>query len=500
MPVLCWFRNDLRLSDNPALTHAVAAGQVIPLYILDDTHCTNPKTGKPMGGASQAWLYKSLHALNHSLGGRLVFRVGDGARILLDFIKTHNISDVYWNRCYEPWVVARDSHIKQALKSKGIKVHSYNGSLLWEPWQVHKADGTPYKVFTPFYNRGCANALPPRDPLPCVPLPHATDVFPKKNTAWYDGPIDRGHIESLDLLPKPPIPPWHRPMMEHWTAGESGAHQALNQFITTALSHYKEGRDFPAQQATSRLSPHLHFGEISPHQVWHRVSHASVQGTHDQSLTNAYQRQLAWREFSHHMLFNHPHTVTENLNPAFDNFPWQWDNTPENADTYHRWCYGQTGYPLIDAGMRELWKTGTMHNRVRMVAGSFLVKNLLLHWHLGERWFWDTLVDANMPNNSAGWQWIAGCGADAAPYYRIFNPVLQGEKFDGDGGYTRHWVPELKQMPHKYLHKPWTAPHGVLQRAGVTLGKTYPHPVVDLQQSRDRALTAYQNSKKPKKS
>ena len=484
MPVIHWFRHDLRLADNPAFVRAVQIGDVIPLYILDDVNCSDATTGKPMGGASRAWLHNSLQALNDTLGGRLVFRAGDATIILKTLVDQQGVTDVCWNRCYEPWVVLRDSHLKKTLQSQGIGVHSYNGSLLWEPWQVAKPDGTPYKVFTPFYNRGCAKAMPPREPIPAPSPVH-----------WYDGDIHRGHITDLDLLPKSPVPPWHIPMMTHWTSGEQGASDALYRFIKNGLPHYKDERDFPAVTASSRLSPHLHFGEVSPHQIWHAIDALSMDSMYDQSLLDAYKRQLGWREFSYHMLYHNPHTVTDNLNRAFDAFPWRWDDTPEHKDFYDRWCRGQTGYPLVDAGMRELWATGTMHNRVRMVVGSFLVKNLLLHWKLGERWFWDTLVDANMPNNIASWQWIAGCGADAAPYYRVFNPVLQGEKFDKTGGYTKQWVPELKQMPDKYLYKPWDAPQSVLQMAGVTLGQNYPYPIVDAKQSRDTALLAYQNSK-----
>lgn len=480
MPAIHWFRNDLRLSDNPALLDAVGCGDVLPVYIWDTT---DPK---PIGGASRAWLHRSLQSLNADLGGRLVFRVGDPAVVLAELVQAHGVSAVYWNRGYDPHTIARDTHIKHILKSQNVTPNSHNGSLLWEPWDIKNGSGVPYRVFTPYYNRGCANAEPPRLPYPA----------PATNR-WYTGAVDCGDIGDLPLLPKnPTTPDWHTPMMAHWNTGEQGAMQTLKFFAKQALAGYQGGRDYPAQQAVSTLSPHLHFGELSPHQVWHGVREFAPKST-PQTAIDAYCRQLGWREFCHSLLYHNPQTVTDNLNSAFDNFAWQWNDTPQNAENYRRWCRGQTGYPLVDAGMRELWATGIMHNRVRMVVGSFLVKNLLLHWRLGEQWFWDTLVDADHANNTAGWQWIAGCGADASPYYRIFNPITQGEKFDGAGEYTKKWVPELKNMPPKYLFKPWDAPWNVLDTAGVALGDTYPHPIVDLAQSRKRALSALQDSKHP---
>jgi deoxyribodipyrimidine photo-lyase len=322
-------------------------------------------------------------------------------------------------------------------------------------------------VFTPFYKNAVAELPSPRTPLP---VPSKIDFYPEN--------VSRLTINGLKLLPNHP---WSEKLTPYWQMGEDNAHQRLEDFIDEGLNHYKQGRDFPALNNVSRLSPHLHFGEVSPHQVWHaaRLAEPSKDQEH-------FMRELGWREFSYHLLYHFPDLPEKNFNNRFDRFPWK-----ENNEFLKRWQQGQTGFPLVDAGMRELWQTGYMHNRVRMVVGSFLVKNLLLHWHHGEAWFWDTLLDADLANNSASWQWVAGCGADAAPYFRIFNPCTQGEKFDPQGKYTRKFVPELAKLPDKYLYHPWDAPAEVLKEAGITLGETYPEPMVDLKASRDRALAAY---------
>ena len=462
-----WFRQDLRLADNPALTEAVQQGDVLPIYILDETHA-----GKhAMGAASRWWLHYSLQSLKHSLDNKLSIYFGNPVDILNDLITRYNVQAVYWNRCYEPWRIERDTLIKAALEQKGVAVHSYNGSLLWEPWSIKKKDGTHYKVFTPFYRKGCLLAPPPREPL--AQPASASYLRDEKNTLT---------IEQLKLLP---TIRWDKQLEPHWQIGEQAAAERFDQFIEEGLSHYKEGRNFPAKPYTSRLSPHLHFGEVSPNQLWY-----SVRQVADNKEVDHFCSELAWREFSYSQLYHNPDLPEKNLQTKFDRFPWN-----NNDKALHAWQRGETGIPMVDAGMRQLWQTGYMHNRVRMIVGSFLVKNLRLHWHHGERWFWDTLADADLANNSASWQWIAGCGADAAPYFRIFNPVTQGQKFDPDGEYVRQFVPELARLPNKFLFNPWEAPALVLKEAGVELGRDYPTPIVDLKQSREAALQAFQSLK-----
>jgi deoxyribodipyrimidine photo-lyase len=451
-PVIMWFRQDLRLADNPALHAAAATGApVIPLYILDDD---NPGEWA-MGAASRVWLHHSLAALDTALDGALILKKGDARKILPDIVAKSGATAVYWNRCYEPWRIRRDKALKEELD----EAHSFKGTVLYEPWEALKNDGTPYRVFTPFYKACLA-----RGDIP-APLP-----APRFKTA----PAPTLELADLDLLPRRPR--WDRDMMDGWTPGEDGAHERLADFLDGGVGHYKTGRDLPARPYVSRLSPHLHFGEISPRQVWHSA------GPDAEPFT----RQLFWREFSISLLYYNPTLPRDPLNEKFNAFPWVNDR-----QDLRLWQKGRTGYPIVDAGMRELWATGTMHNRVRMVVASFLIKDLLIHWQEGEKWFWDTLFDADLANNSASWQWVAGSGADAAPYFRIFNPVTQGTKFDADGDYIRRWVPALAKLPAKYIHAPWDAPDDVLKKAGVTLGQTYPHPMVDHARARERALLHY---------
>jgi deoxyribodipyrimidine photo-lyase len=466
--VIHWFRQDLRLADNPALFAAARHGRVLPLYILDDINAGDYR----MGAASRWWLHHALHALNQTLDGRLVVWQGDPAAVLAALIDAHQVKAIYWNRCYEPWRIRRDKHIEQMFETQAIEVHSYSGSLLWEPWDILKSDGTPYKVFTPFYRKGRLTADRPREPLP--PPPRLSLFADKKSSSA---------IADLNLLPDVR---WDTKLAPPWHIGEQGAHDRLHTFLQQGLADYKQGRNFPARLNVSRLSPHLHWGELSPNQVWY-----AAQQSGDNDNVDHFASELGWREFSYYLLYHFPALPKRNINAKFDSFPWQHD-----AGMLACWQSGLTGYPLVDAGMRELWQTGYMHNRVRMIVGSFLVKNLLLHWHHGERWFWDCLVDADLANNSASWQWVAGCGADAAPYFRIFNPVTQGHKFDAAGEYTRRFVPELQRVPDKYLFSPWEAPSRVLNAAGVILGQNYPTPVVELKSSRERALAAFASLKK----
>lgn len=470
-PTIHWFRQDLRLSDNPALCAAAATGAVVPIYILDDETAGQDR----MGSASRWWLHHSLAALNLALDGKLLFFRGDAATILANLVTQIEAGGVYWNRCYEPWRITRDTALKKRLGDLGVTVESHNGSLLWEPWDIAKQDGTPYRVFTPFYRRGCLSATPPRQPLG---PPASLDLW------QVDGKILTGasDLGGLGLLPRHQ---WQDNIARHWTPGETSAQARLDDFVQNGLAGYKEGRNFPAKQNVSRLSPHLHFGEISTNQAWYAVRDVADSGRLESDADN-FLSELGWREFSHSLLYQFPELPRANLQAKFDGFPWA-----DNPDHLAKWQRGQTGYPIVDAAMRELWQTGYMHNRLRMVVGSFLVKNLRLHWHHGEAWFWDCLMDADLANNSASWQWIAGCGADAAPYFRVFNPVTQGQKFDPDGTFTRRFVPELAKLPVKYLFNPWEAPAHILADAGVVLGENYPRPIVDVKQSREAALAAF---------
>ena len=467
--VICWFRHDLRIHDNPALYNAAKEDKVLPVYILD-----NKNTGDyQIGDASKVWLHHSLIALNQKLEGNLFLQKGDPLEVIVKLVRSNEIDSIYWNRLYEPWQISRDQNIQKILESSGIKVISYNASLLWEPWDILKDDGTSYKIFTPFYRKSCLSNLNPR---PTLPIPNKISYIKKENST---------DINDLKLIP---TRAWNKKFEKYWRVGEDAAYNRLDSFLESGIEGYKEGRNFPSKNNISRLSPHLHFGEISSSYIWHKVkSQERIISIQD---IEALCSQLGWRDFSYYLLYHFPSLPEKNLNSKFDTFPWK-----EDKQILTLWQKGKTGIPIIDAGMRELWETGYMHNRVRMIVGSFLVKNLLLHWKHGERWFWSCLVDADLANNSASWQWIAGCGADAAPYFRIFNPVTQGQKFDPTGTYTRRFVPELANLPNKYLFNPWEAPDNILSAVGVVLGKEYPKPVVDLKYSRNMALDAFASTK-----
>ncbi len=458
-PSLVWFRQDLRLADNPALHAAAARGPVIPVYILDTVRT------RPLGGASKWWLHHSLRSLENSLGG-LVFRRGDPVHLLPELCGAANAEAVFWNRCYEPDAIARDREIERVLKEAGIAAESFNGRLLNEPWEVLTGTGGPYKVYTPYWRAAAVRAA--ADPLP-VPKFRLADPLPAGDRldGWALGPAK---------------PDWAADWTDFWPPGEAGARARLEDFIENGLDGYAELRDRPGPETTSRLSPHLHFGEISPRQV--RAAVGARRATGD---TEKFLAEVGWREFAYHLLYHFPALPDENWKPAFDVFPWAKDEGALRA-----WREGRTGYPLVDAGMRELWRTGYMHNRVRMIAASFLTKHLRIHWKRGEEWFWDTLVDADAANNAAGWQWVAGSGADAAPYFRIFNPVAQGRKFDPGGEYVRRWCPELAGLEARFIHAPFEAPPAVLAAAGITLGETYPRPMVDHRAARAAALEGYE--------
>ncbi len=476
-PVILWFRQDLRLRDNAALQEALATGGVVlPVFILDDE-----SEGRwPPGGASRWWLHHSLAALDASLrerGSRLVLARGESLAVLRGFVKTMGAGAVYWNRRYEPAAIARDKGIKAELTAIGIDAKSFNSALLFEPHTIANKQGGPFQVFTPYWRHCLAQPVPAEIAINSKPFPAPTQ-WPRS--------LEIGELALLPVLN------WAAGFAEAWEPGEAGARKRLKQFLTHKAADYDEGRDRPAVDSTSRLSPHLHFGEIGPRQLW-AAARALSKDSGVFPANGGVQRfltEVGWREFAHHLLYHFPNTPNQPLRAKFERFPWADDPGGEKLQAWQR---GQTGYPIIDAGMRQLWATGWMHNRVRMVVASFLVKHLRLSWTHGAAWFWDTLVDADLASNTLGWQWSAGCGADAAPYFRIFAPVTQGEKFDSVGDYVRRWVPELAGLPAKFIHRPWEASAEVLAKAGVTLGESYPHPIVDHAKARAAALAAFKS-------
>jgi len=468
MKSIVWFRQDLRLADNPALAHAAEKGAVVPVYILDES-----AGERAIGGASRWWLHHSLEALAKSLGGLVILR-GNPRDLLPELARKTQAQGIYWNRCYEPHAIARDTAIKQRLTRDGFDVASFNGSLLFEPWTVQTKDGGPYKVYSPFW-RACLQ-LPLQAPRPA----------PRVEVARTDGLGVA--LEDLGLLPVKPN--WAKDFAREWTPGEDGARNRLDAFLDDGIDGYAKLRNRPDLPHTSRLSPHLHFGEISPRQIWAAArARAESEGALRKDVEK-FLAELGWREFSYHLLYHFPELPDRNWRRAFDAYPWTKDTKQLAA-----WQRGKTGYPIVDAGMRELWATGYMHNRVRMVVASFLIKHLRIDWRRGEAWFWDTLVDADLANNAASWQWVAGSGADAAPYFRIFNPMQQGRKFDPDGVYVRRWCPELARLPDAHLHAPFEAPADVLRDAGVVLGVDYPKPIVDHAEARKAALAGYDKVK-----
>jgi deoxyribodipyrimidine photo-lyase len=459
-PVLVWFRQDLRLSDHPALAAAARRGPVIPVFIWDPTG----EGAWAPGGASRWWLRNSLASLATALaerGSRLILRRGDSLGVLRNLVRETDATALHFSRRYEPAAAARDASVTEALRHAGVTSCAFGSALLFEPEALRTGAGGPYKVFTPFWKS--LQALPA--PLPPLPIPR----LPVPD-AWPDS-LD---LRALGLLPKPD---WAAGMPSAWTPGWRGAQASLRTHLPEVLPDYSQDRDRTDRDGTARLSPHLHFGELGAREAW-----AAAEGY----VGIPWRRQLAWREFAHHLLAHFPRSAGTPLRAAFAAFPWR-----EDPPALEAWRRGLTGYPLVDAGMRQLWSIGWMHNRARMAAGSFLVKHLLVPWQEGARWFWDTLVDADLAQNTMGWQWVAGCGADAAPYFRIFNPVLQGEKTDPAGAYVREWVPALARVPTAWIHRPWEAPASVLREAGVALGKDYPRPIIDHAYARGRALAAY---------
>ncbi|MBD2747933.1 deoxyribodipyrimidine photo-lyase [Microvirga sp. BT688] len=479
-PVLVWFRDDHRLSDNPALSAAAATGsQVLCFYVLDDAS----QGIRPLGGAARWWLHGSLKALGEALeragGSSLLILRGPAPTLVENLVRETGASAIYWNRRYGAAEIAVDSAIKKRLSDAGTKVHSRSGRLLHEPWEITNQAGKPFQVFTPYLR-----AVNARSIKPALPAPRSL-----AGCVWAPPILDQA-VPLKELGLEPSGPDWAGGFRQEWQQGEPAAQAKLSRFIETGLQGYAEGRDRPSQAGTSRLSPHLRFGEISPRQVWHAVLHAVADEPGLERDADKFLSEIAWRDFTHQLLHFHPHLPDRPHSSRFDNFPWI-----EDGPSLKAWQRGRTGYPIVDAGMRQLWRTGWMHNRVRMITASFLVKHLLADWRQGEAWFWDTLVDADPANNAFSWQWIAGSGPDSAPFHRIFNPVTQGEKFDPAGDYIRAYVPELSRLPPAFIHKPWEAPAAVLREAGVALGETYPEPIIPHGPARERALQAFRSSR-----
>jgi deoxyribodipyrimidine photo-lyase len=471
MTAIVWFRQDLRKQDNPALAAAAKAGDVLPVFILED------QAGLPwrLGGAGRWWLHHSLTALRKDLGHLLLLR-GTAQDVLPALVKQTKADAVYWNRCYEPHAIERDRQLKTTLRASGVEVESFNGNLLHEPWEVTSRRSEPIKVFTPFWRASRAKPIATPMHVPKVTLDRLA--------------IHGERLEDWDLLPAKPN--WAAAWEKQWQPGEAGALARFKAFTRHTLTDYGPHRDRPDLAGTSMLSPHLHWGEISPRHIWADIAPA-LDDARQPEGAEKFLSELGWREFAYHLLYHFPTMPEENWRPEFGAFLWQGE-----ADDLAAWQHGRTGYPMLDAGMRQLWQTGWMHNRVRMITASFLIKHLRIDWRQGEAWFWDTLVDADLANNAMNWQWVAGSGADASPYFRVFNPTLQGKKFDPDGMYIRRWCPELARLSNSDIHAPFDATPAALSRAGVSLGETYPRPIVNHEQARKAALAGYQKVRSSK--
>jgi deoxyribodipyrimidine photo-lyase len=471
-PVIYWFRQDLHLDDLPGLVAAIASGHpVFPCFILDEH---NPGDWA-VGAASRWWLHNSLVALAgqiSDLGGSLSLLRGDSLELLPQLAARIGAVQVFCSKQYEPWAISMDQRLQEQLSACDIAFNSCPGTLLWEPEQIATRSGTPFKVFTPFWRR-CREQGDPQKPS-------GTPVAYN----WWQCAADSDKLEDWHLVPRNPN--WALDWLSHWQPGERGARTRLEAFLTEEIQGYEQGRDHPSRQATSLLSASLHFGEISPNRVFYAARAVAQRNPSVATDLDKFLSQLAWREFSSHLLTHFPSLPEQPFKEAFTRFPW--GGSKQHFDA---WKSGTTGYPLVDAGMRELYQTGYMHNRIRMLTASFLCKHLMIDWRAGQRWFWDTLVDADLANNSCSWQWVAGSGADASPFFRIFNPILQGKKFDAAGEYIRRWVPELSALPDAYLNEPWSAPEEILRESGLVLGENYPLPVVAHKQAREGALAAY---------
>jgi len=465
---IVWFREDLRLEDNLAISSS--EGSCLALYLW----APQEEGGWEYGGASRCWLHAALEDLERQLrerGGQLVIVDASESSSLYElqrFVKLYSVRRVVWNRRYEPAAVKRDTDMKRILRAEGVEVQSYNGRLLHEPTKVVNQSGRPFQVFTPFWKHCLQKTV--EQPV----------VENAECRQWLRS--DQGiELGRLDLLP---TSSWGMAMMQSWVPTRVAALKRLEKMVQGGAAKYEKLRDRPDYDGTSRLSPYLRFGQIGPRELYHALTNGN------ERAHSAYLRQLYWRDFAHHLLYHFPNTVTQPLKPQYALFPWE-----EHEEIKERWRKGRTGYPIVDAGLRQLWQTGWMHNRVRMIVGSLLVKHCLQDWMTGARWFWDTLVDADLANNTLGWQWIAGCGADASPYFRVFNPMIQGKKFDPRGDYVRQYLPELAELPIEFIHCPWEASDMELAAANVRLGDTYPKPVIEHGRGREKALNAYQQFK-----
>ena len=454
MKTLVLFKNNLRINDNPVLYHASKEDEIIPAYIYDEIN------SRPLGSSSKYWLHNSLNSLNQNLKNQMLFMSGDTLSLVPLIVDKYSIKKVYIERPYIHEEIKAYLKLDNILSEKDVDLLSYNCSLLWEPQTILKIDKSPYKVFTPFYKNGCLNSDNPNQPvgkpikLKCVSIDNKT------------------RLEDLNLLDKIQ---WHQKLDNHWDISEKNAIKIFNQFLEDSIFDYKDKRDFPYLEKNSKLSPFIRFGMISIHRMW-----AELEKFNYHKSIEHYKSELGWREFSYYLLYHFPFMKSQNFQRKFDRF--EWENSTEKLNA---WKHGNTGFPIVDAGMRELWETGFIHNRIRMVVGSFLVKNLLIDWRIGEQWFWDCLVDADYASNIASWQWVAGTGADAAPYFRIFNPMLQGKKFDEGGHYTTMYIPELKEIPIKFLQNPWE----------YDIKFNYPSPIIDYKKSREDSLKKYQEIK-----
>jgi deoxyribodipyrimidine photo-lyase len=483
---IVWFRKDLRTHDHEALFRASQHGAVIPVFIW------SPDEDRA-GEASAWWLHHSLHSLHKSLqrlGFKLILRKGNYLSELQALVRETGASAVYFNKSYDPALRQQDHIINNTLSKQAVKVACFNGTLLLKPEQVLNRQDSPYRVFTPFYKQVINQPISQPFPVP-------------KLNKQVDQMIDSLSINDLSLLPKKT---WYTKFHTYWSPGEETAFECVQSFIDLKLGLYERERDFPAQETVMKLSPHLAWGEIGVRWLWYKLSEAALAGplsnsrlsldnhsnnqSHLSLQIESVLRQLVWREFAYHQLTHFPNMIDTPLKSSFLSFPWQDDTT-----LLEKWQRGLTGYPLVDAGMRQLWETGWMHNRVRMIVASFLVKHLLIPWTQGAAWFWETLVDADLAVNAMNWQWVAGCGIDAAPYFRIFNPITQGVKFDEEGNYIKKWIPSLAMLPTPYIHRPWEAPKELLIRANIQLGKDYPWPIIDHAYARERALRAYDHVK-----
>ncbi|WAP70547.1 cryptochrome/photolyase family protein [Jiella pelagia] len=471
-PIVVWIRDDLRLDDNPPLAHAAETGRpVVPLFVLDEE-----STGvRSLGGAHRWWLHHSLESFASSLrgiGSELTLRRGKAEDHVLDIIEATGATTLFFNRRYDPASRKIDDAVEKAL-GEDVSVERFTGNILHEPEAVQTKSGGYYKVYTPFWKNVSETGF--RDPMDPPKGLKQPDAFPKSEK-----------LKDWDLLPTKPD--WSGGLRDLWTPGETAAQERLEHFCDELLEGYEAGRERPCADETSRLSPRLRWGEISPFRAWHTANaYASRRKTIPDAAIRTFRRELVWRDFNYHLLYHFGRLEADNFNDRFDNFSWR-----TSAADLKTWTKGLTGYPIVDAGMRQLWQTGWMHNRVRMIVGSFLTKDLLIDWRDGESWFWDTLVDGDIASNTSQWQWVAGSGADAQPFFRIFNPITQSEKFDPKGDYIRTYVPELRDMPAKAIHAPWEAGKDILAKAGVRLGVTYPKPIVDHGEARQRALEAYQ--------